>query len=112
MSARHEPWLTAARAKGLREREVAWRHVMPNVVLPLLTYFGLRLGSVLGGALVIERVFGVPGLGLLGYEAIRARDYPILQAVFLLSSMAVLAANLIVEITYLRLNWRRGRLGG
>lgn len=112
IGARHEPWLTAARAKGLREREVAWRHVLPNVALPLLTFFGLRLGSVLGGALVIERVFGVPGLGLLGYEAIRARDYPILQAVFLLSSMAVLTANLLVEITYLRLDWQRGRVGG
>ncbi|MDP9357628.1 MAG: ABC transporter permease [Chloroflexota bacterium] len=109
---RHEPWLMAARAKGLREREVARRHAMPNIALPLLTFFGLRLGSVLGGALVIERVFGVPGLGFLGYEAIRARDYPILQAVFLLSSLAVLSANLLVEILYLCLDWRRGHTRG
>lgn len=106
--ARRAPWLTTARAKGLRERDVAMRHALPNVAIPLLTFFGLRLGSVLGGALVIERVFGVPGLGLLGYEAIRARDYPLLQALFLLSSLGVLAANLLVDIASLNLGSRRG----
>ncbi|MDP9364669.1 MAG: ABC transporter permease [Chloroflexota bacterium] len=105
---RHEPWLTTARAKGLPERAVAWRHAVPNIALPLLTFFSVRLGSVLGGVLVIERVFGVPGLGLLGYEAIRARDYPILQAVFLLSGAAVLATNLLLEIASLRAASRRG----
>ncbi|MDP9353765.1 MAG: ABC transporter permease [Chloroflexota bacterium] len=105
---RHEPWLTTARAKGLPEREVAWRHAMPNIALPLLTFFSVRLGSVLGGVLVIERVFGVPGLGLLGYEAIRARDYPILQAVFLLSGAAVLSTNLLLEAASLRAASRRG----
>ena len=110
--ARHAPWLTTARAKGLRERAVARRHVLPGIAVPLLTFFGLRLGSVLGGALVVERVFGVPGLGLLGYEAIRARDYPILQALFLLSSMGVLAANLLVEVVSLRLHRRRRHADG
>ncbi len=109
---RHAPWLTAARAKGLPEREVAWRHAMPNIALPLLTFFSVRLGSVLGGTLVIERVFGVPGLGLLGYEAIRARDYPILQAVFLLSGVAMLGTNLLVEIASLWVAWRRGLARG
>ena len=102
------PWLTTARAKGLQERDVAIRHALPNVAIPLLTFVGLRLGSVLGGALVIERVFGVPGLGLLGYEAIRARDYPLLQALFLLSSLGVLAANLLVDVASLHLGSRRG----
>ncbi len=109
---RHEPWLTVARAKGLRERSVALRHALPNIAFPLLTFFGLRLGGVLGGALVVERVFGVPGLGLLGYQAIRARDYPLLQALFLLSSLGVLAANLGVEVITLRLESRRGLGGG
>lgn len=109
---RHEPWLTVARAKGLRERTVAVRHALPNVAFPLLTFFGLRLGGLLGGALVVERVFGVPGLGLLGYQAIRARDYPLLQAIFLLSGLGVLAANLFVELVILRLEARRGRGGG
>ena len=63
---------------------------LPNLALPLLTYFGLRLGAVLGGALVVERVFNVPGLGLLAFQAIQARDYPVLQALFLLASLGVL----------------------
>ena len=109
---RHAPWLAAARAKGLSERALARRHAMPNIAAPLLAFFGLRLGSVLGGALVIERVFGVPGLGLLGYEAIRARDYPILQAVFLLSSVAVLGANLLVDLASLRLTRRHEQTDG
>jgi peptide/nickel transport system permease protein len=109
---RSAPWLTAARAKGLNEGAIARRHALPNVALPLLAFFGLRLGSVLGGALVVERVFGVPGLGLLGYEAIRARDYPLLQALFLVSGMGVLGANLLVEVVFLRLESRRGFVRG
>ena len=103
----HAPWLTVARAKGLSERQVALRHALPNLALPLLTNFGLRLGAVLGGALVVERVFNVPGLGLLAYEAIRARDYPVLQALFLLASLGVLLANCGVELLYLRLARRQ-----
>lgn len=102
-----EPWLTVARSKGLRERQIALKHVLPNVTLPLLTFFGVRLGSILGGALVVERVFNVPGLGLLAFEAIRARDYPVLQAVFLLSSLSVLIVNLAVELVYLHLERRQ-----
>jgi len=107
---RQAPWLIVARAKGLSERQIAVRHALPNLALPLLTYFGLRLGAVLGGALVVERVFHVPGLGLLGYEAIRARDYPVLQALFLLSSLGVLLANCGVELLYLRLARRQPAL--
>lgn len=103
-----ELWLTVARSKGLRERRIALRHALPNVLLPLLTFFGLQLGNVLGGALVVERVFIVPGLGMLAFEAIRARDYPVLQAVFLLSSLSVLFANLLVEFAYLHLERKRG----
>jgi peptide/nickel transport system permease protein len=109
---RDAPWLTVARGKGLPERAVARRHALPNVALPLLGFVGLRLGSVLGGALVVERVFGVPGLGLLGYQAVLARDYPLLQALFLLAGLGVLAANLLVDVVSLRLAARRGLAGG
>lgn len=104
---RYGAWLVVARAKGLPEGWIARRHALPNVAYPLLTFFGLRLGSVLGGALVVERVFGVPGLGLLGYQAVRARDYPLLQGLFLVASLGVLAANLAVEIALVRLQARR-----
>jgi len=98
-----EPYLTTARAKGMAEWQVAVRHAGPNALLPVLTMFGVRLGGVLGGAVVVERVFGVPGLGLFAFQAIQARDYPVLQAVFLLASLGVLLANLLVELAYRRL---------
>jgi len=101
---RNEPWLVAARAKGLAEHQIAVRHALPNIAPPLITFFGLRLGGVLGGALVVERVFSVPGLGLLGFQAIGARDYPVLQALFLLSSLGVLLVAFLVELSYLRLD--------
>ena len=104
---RAEPYLTTARAKGLGERQVALRHALPNALLPVLTLFGLRVGQVLGGAIVVERVFAVPGLGLFAFEAIRARDYPVLQAVFLLGSLGVLLVNLLLDLAARRLEPRR-----
>lgn len=103
------PYLTTARAKGLAEPAVALRHALPNALLPVLTLFGLRVGEVLGGAIVVERVFAVPGLGLLAFEAIRARDYPVLQAIFLLASFSVLLVNLVADLAYRWLEPRRGR---
>ncbi len=99
---RQASWLSLARSKGLRERAVVLRHLLPNMAMPLLTFFGLRLGAVFGGALVIERVFNLPGLGQLAFQAVQARDYPVLQAVFLLSGLGVLAVNLCLELIYLR----------
>ncbi len=99
---RHAEWLSLARAKGLRERQIVVRHLLPNVAMPLLTFFGLRLGAIFGGALVIERVFDLPGLGQLAFQAVQSRDYPVLQAVFLLSGLGVLSANLCLELIYLK----------
>jgi peptide/nickel transport system permease protein len=104
LSVRREPYLVAARAKGLSETAVVVRHAIPNAVLPVLTLFSVRLGHVLGGALVVERVFAVPGLGLLAFEAIRARDYPVLQANFLLGSLGTLGAMFCLEVLSRRLS--------
>lgn len=103
------PYITTARAKGASATRVALRHAAPNALLPVLTLLGVRVGHVLGGAVVVERVFAVPGLGLLAWEAVRARDYPILQAVFLLGSLGALLANLVVEVLYHA--WRPPRAG-
>jgi peptide/nickel transport system permease protein len=102
-----EPYLATARAKGLAEWRVALRHATPNALLPVLTLFGMRLGQVLGGAIVVERVFAIPGLGLFAFQAIQTRDYPVLQAIFLLASLAVLLANCLIELSYRRLEPRR-----
>jgi peptide/nickel transport system permease protein len=106
------PYLAAARAKGLGEAAVALRHALPNALLPLLTLFALRAGLVFSGAVVVERVFAVPGVGLLAVQAVRARDYPVMQAVFLLASLTLLATSFLAELLYARVDPRvreRGR---
>jgi peptide/nickel transport system permease protein len=108
VAVRTEPWLAVARGKGLRERQVLRWHALPNLALPLLTFFGLRFGAILGGALVVERVFNLPGLGLLAFQAIRARDYPVLQALFLISGFGMLACQFGIEVLVLRAARRRG----
>jgi len=104
LGVKNAPYLVAARGKGLSETTLAVRHAVPNAMLPVLTLFAVRLGQVLGGALVVERVFAVPGLGLLAFEAIQARDYPVLQAIFLLASLSTLGAMFGLELVYRHLS--------
>jgi len=95
-----EDYLVLARAKGLSDKRVRRHHAVPNAFLPSFTLIVLSFGFVLGGAIVVETVYSWPGLGLLTYQAIKDQDYPVLQAVFLLSSLAVILANLIADVTY------------
>jgi peptide/nickel transport system permease protein len=96
----NEDFVQTARAKGAPERQVRKRHVVPNAFLPTFTLIFLSFGFVLGGAIVIETVFSWPGLGYLTYNAIQTLDYPVIQAVFLIASAAVIVANLIADVTY------------
>ena len=96
----HEEYVLSARAKGVPERVVRQGHVVPNAFLPTFTLIFLSFGFVLGGAVVIETVFSWPGLGLLTYDAIRTLDYPVIQGVFLVASLAVIVANLVADMTY------------
>jgi len=95
-----EDFVTTARAKGLREQEVLWRHTVPNALLPTITLTFLSLGFVFAGAITIEYVFSWPGLGLLTVTAIDDKDFPLLQALFLLFSAAVIVFNLIADLLY------------
>lgn len=95
-----EEYLVLARAKGLGDKRIRRHHAVPNAFLPSFTLIVLSFGFVLGGAIVVETVYSWPGLGLLTYQAIKDQDYPVLQAVFLLSSAAVIVANLAADITY------------
>lgn len=95
-----EDYVTSARAKGVPEYQVRRSHVVPNAFLPTFTLIFLNFGFVLGGAIVVEAIFSWPGLGLLTYEAINQLDYPVIQGVFLLSSAAVIAFNLVADVTY------------
>jgi peptide/nickel transport system permease protein len=95
-----EDFITTARAKGLREKQVLWRHTVPNALLPTMTLTFLSLGFIFSGTITIEYVFSYPGLGLLTVEAIDSKDFPVLQAVFLLFSAAVIVANLLADLLY------------
>jgi peptide/nickel transport system permease protein len=93
-------YLVTARAKGLRDALVRRNHAVPNALLPACTLVVLNLGFVVSGAITIETVFSVPGLGLLSYEALRVPDFPLLQGVFLLFSAGVIVANLVGDLLY------------
>lgn len=100
LEVKDEDFVATARAKGLTETMVRRRHAVPNAFLPSFTLIVLSFGFVLGGAIVVETIFSYPGIGLLTYQAIDAYDYPVLQGVFLISSVAVVIANLIADVTY------------
>lgn len=93
-------YITHARAKGLPEHTVLLRHALPNAFAPVLTLLGLVLGSLLGGAVVIETVFTLPGLGRLLVDGIYARDYPVVQGCLLLVAGIYIVANLVVDLLY------------
>ncbi|WP_413700631.1 ABC transporter permease subunit [Psychromonas sp. KJ10-10] len=93
-------YIMVARAKGLSENKVLYKHALRNCAIPLITYFGLQFGGLLGGIVIIERIFNWPGLGTLAFEAVSARDYPVLQAVITILSMLIVGVNLLVDIAY------------
>ncbi|HEY2556635.1 MAG TPA: ABC transporter permease, partial [Diaminobutyricibacter sp.] len=95
-----EDYVTFAEANGLKPRTVALRYAARNALLPNLTAFGLALGTVVGGSLLVERVFNYPGLGYLLFTAVVNQDYPLMQALFLMITVSVLLANFIVDILY------------
>ena len=99
-------YVTTARAKGLSERQIMVGHVLRNAMLPVLTMAGVQVGALIGGSVVVESVFGWPGLGLLAYEALFARDLNLLLGIFLLSALLVVAVNLIVDLLYVLLDPR------
>jgi peptide/nickel transport system permease protein len=96
----NDDFVMTARAKGVREKQVLWRHVVPNALLPTFTLVLLSLGFIFGGAITVEYVFSYPGLGLLTVQAIDSKDFPLLQGLFLLFSAAVIVANLVADVTY------------
>jgi peptide/nickel transport system permease protein len=95
-----EDYVTFAEANGLRPSTIALRYAARNAILPNLTSFGLALGGVVGGSLLVERVFSYPGLGFLLFNAVINQDYPLMQALFLMITLSVLVANFIVDLLY------------
>jgi peptide/nickel transport system permease protein len=93
-------FVTTARAKGLSESVVIWRHAFRAAVLPLITIVSLRMPLLVGGAIIIETMFQWPGIGLLSIQAIQQRDYPVLMGLTFMVSALVLASNLVADVLY------------
>ena len=95
-----QDYVRTARAKGLRELVVRHRHILRNALIPIFTVVGLSLASLVTGAFITERYFGIPGIGLLAIESFFSRDYPVIMALMLVISFAFVIANLIVDVGY------------
>lgn len=95
-----EDYMLTARAKGLSRRVIIWRHALRNAMLPIVTATALYVGMILGGAIQVETVFSWPGMGLLIYNSVVQRDYPVLEGSFLIFAIAVIATNFISDLLY------------
>lgn len=99
-----EDYIRTARAKGLKEKKVIWKHVFRNSMIPVVTVVGLQFGFLLGGSVVTESVFAYPGLGSLLIDSVNFRDYPMIQSLILIFSLNFVMINLIVDLLYAVLN--------
>jgi peptide/nickel transport system permease protein len=100
-TALQQPFVRVAKAKGLRQRAVAWRHVLRAALIPVVTALGIQLPRLVGGAAITETVFAWPGIGRLGVQAALGRDYPLVMAITLFVSAAVVVVNLLMDVVYL-----------
>lgn len=101
-----QDYVRTARAKGLREMRVIWMHALRNALLPIVTILGLVLGRVFAGAVIVETVFAIPGMGRLLVNSISFRDFQTVQAIVLIISLSVVTANLMTDLLYTRLDPR------
>ena len=99
-------FVRTARAKGLRERSVIVGHALRNALLPIFTLLGMMLGDLPAGAFIVENVFGIPGIGKLGFESFFARDYPLIMALTLIVAASYVLVNLLVDVAYVYLDPR------
>jgi peptide/nickel transport system permease protein len=99
-------YVATARAKGLTETRITLTHVLRNAILPVVTMAGIQMGSLLGGSIVVETVFAWPGLGLLAFQSLFARDFNLLMGIFFLSASLVVLVNLTVDLLYTLLDPR------
>jgi peptide/nickel transport system permease protein len=95
-----QDYVRTARAKGLDQWTIVHRHVLRNMMIPVVTFLGLQLGGVLGGAIITEEVFGLPGIGRLAVGAILSRDYPLIQGCVMIGALAYALPNLLVDLLY------------
>lgn len=96
----NQDYVRTAKAKGLRNSVVVWRHAFRNAAIPVVTLLGLQISTLISGSAIVETIFAIPGIGLLAVQAVYARDYPVVQAVVFLSSCILILSNLVVDLLY------------
>lgn len=96
----NQDFVRTARAKGLKESTVIWRHAFRNALIPMVTLLGMSLPDIVGGAVITETIFGWPGMGRLGIDSISSRDYPVVMAVTMILALMVVVGNLLADISY------------
>ena len=102
----HQDYVIGARARGLSEKAILWKHILPNAILPLITLLGMSIGWLLGGVAVIETVFAWPGMGRMAVYAITMRDYPLIEGFVLWISIVYTVINFLVDLSYTYLDPR------
>jgi len=95
-----QDYVTTARAKGLAERNVIFKHCLKNAILPVVTILALSIPGLIGGSVIFETIFSIPGMGQLFYQAVMARDYPLIMGVLVMGSFLTLFANLLADVAY------------
>lgn len=95
-----QDYITTARAKGLSERVVIWKHALRNALLPLITLAGFSIPGLIGGSVIFESIFAIPGMGQLFYQGVMSRDYPVVMGILVIGAFLTLLGNLIADISY------------
>ncbi|MCX5853012.1 MAG: ABC transporter permease, partial [Deltaproteobacteria bacterium] len=95
-----QDYIMTARAKGLSERAVIYRHALRNALLPVITILGLSVPGLIGGSVIFETIFAIPGMGQLFYMSVMARDYPAVMGILFIGAVLTLLGNLIADVSY------------
>jgi peptide/nickel transport system permease protein len=96
----HKDYIKTARAKGLDEKTIVCKHALKNAILPVITILGLSVPGLIGGSVIFESIFGIPGMGRLFYESVMGRDYPVIMAILVIGAFLTLLGNLLADISY------------
>jgi peptide/nickel transport system permease protein len=96
----NKDFIRTARAKGLPENEVIYKHALKNALLPIVTIIGLSIPGLIGGSVIFESIYAIPGMGKLFYDSVMARDYPVIMGVLFIGAILTLIGNLVADVVY------------
>ena len=96
----HQDYITTARSKGLNENRVIYGHALRNAMLPLITIFGLSIPGLIGGSVIAESIFAIPGMGKLFYDAVLMRDFPVIMGILTIGALLTMIGNMLADVAY------------